>query len=103
MVRAVQPIARRLFGQIDALVTPATPTPAFAFDQAMPKTLTAFTAFGNYSGGPSVAVPMGKSAEGLPLGLMITAPEWEDARALRIAMAYETAANHDMSPPTVAG
>jgi aspartyl-tRNA(Asn)/glutamyl-tRNA(Gln) amidotransferase subunit A len=99
LVKSVQPLARRLFAQVDALVTPTTPVAAFAFDQPMPKTLTAFTAFANYAGCPAVSVPMGKTADGLPMGLQVVAPDWEDARALRIAAAYETAAAHDMSPP----
>jgi aspartyl-tRNA(Asn)/glutamyl-tRNA(Gln) amidotransferase subunit A len=97
-IRAVKPIANALFAEVDALVTPTTPCPAFAFSQAMPKTLTAFTALANYAGAPAVSVPMGLTGDGLPMGLQVMARPWADATALAIAAAYERAADHRLRP-----
>ncbi|MBL8628683.1 MAG: amidase [Rhodospirillaceae bacterium] len=97
-IRSVKPIANKLFAAVDAFVTPTTPCPAFDFKTAMPKTLTAFTAFANYIGAPSVSVPMGLTQDKLPMGLQITTAAGHDATALKIAGAYETAANCRAKP-----
>jgi aspartyl-tRNA(Asn)/glutamyl-tRNA(Gln) amidotransferase subunit A len=101
-LRAVRPVAARVFGAVDALVTPTTPVPAFSFKKAMPKTLTAFTAFANYTGAPAVSVPMGFTRDGLPMGLQVICRPFGDLAALRIASAYERAAGWDMRPGAVA-
>jgi aspartyl-tRNA(Asn)/glutamyl-tRNA(Gln) amidotransferase subunit A len=97
-MRAVRAVAAKLFNTVDALVTPATPCTAFSFKQTMPKTLTAFTAFANYAGAPSVSVPMGLSREKLPMGLLITGRRFADMQVLAIASAYERAANWNLAP-----
>jgi aspartyl-tRNA(Asn)/glutamyl-tRNA(Gln) amidotransferase subunit A len=97
-IRAVRPVAAKVFAEVDALVAPTTPCAAFSFKQPMPKTLTAFTAFGNYAGAPSASVPMGFTRTKLPMGLLVTARPWADMTALRIAAAYERAAGWDMRP-----
>jgi aspartyl-tRNA(Asn)/glutamyl-tRNA(Gln) amidotransferase subunit A len=98
LIRALAPMARAVFTEVDALVMPTTPFAAFPFTQAMPKNIAAFTALANYIGAPAATVPMGKTADGLPLGLQIVAPAWDDARVLNLAEAYEAAAAHDMAP-----
>jgi aspartyl-tRNA(Asn)/glutamyl-tRNA(Gln) amidotransferase subunit A len=89
IIEQVRPVARRLFSSMDALVTPTTPVPAFSFDAAMPRTITTFTAFANYAGCPALSVPMGKTEDGLPLGLQVVTPKREEATALRIGSAFE--------------
>ena len=91
MIESVRPTARHLFSKVDALVTPTTPVPAFSFDSQMPKTITTFTSFANYAGCPAASVPMGKTEDGLPLGLQIVTPKREEALALRIGHAFEVA------------
>jgi aspartyl-tRNA(Asn)/glutamyl-tRNA(Gln) amidotransferase subunit A len=98
LIRSVRPIAAALFADVDALVTPTTPCPAFPFPQKMPMNLTAFTSLANYIGAPAVSVPMGLTIAGLPMGLQVTARPWADATALRIAAAYERNAGHQMRP-----
>jgi aspartyl-tRNA(Asn)/glutamyl-tRNA(Gln) amidotransferase subunit A len=92
MIESVRPVARRLFARVDALVTPTTPVPAFSFESDMPRTITTFTSFANYAGCPALSVPMGKTEDGLPLGLQIVTPKREEGLALRIGRAFETAA-----------
>ncbi len=92
MIENVRPVARRLFASVDALVTPTTPVPAFAFESDMPKTITTFTSFANYAGCPALSVPMGKTEDGLPLGLQVVTPKREESLALRIGRAFESAA-----------
>jgi aspartyl-tRNA(Asn)/glutamyl-tRNA(Gln) amidotransferase subunit A len=55
----------------------------------------------NLAGLPGVSVPCGL-VEGLPVGLQVVAPRFMDARALRIAHAYEQATSwHTQLPATV--
>jgi aspartyl-tRNA(Asn)/glutamyl-tRNA(Gln) amidotransferase subunit A len=54
----------------------------------------------NVTGAPAVSVPCGFSAAGIPIGLQIAAPHYEEAALLRVAHAYEQAAGwHTRTPP----
>jgi len=77
--------ARRLFAQIDVLVTPTTPQAAFALDAPAPDNQGDFTCFANLSGCPAVSIPMGSGADGLPLGMQFVGPPGSDLRLLELA------------------
>ena len=53
---------------------------------------TPFTMLANLCGNPSTSVPAGRTAEGLPVGLMITCRQHRDDLALRLARLLEQAA-----------
>lgn len=82
-----------VFAQYELLILPTTPTPApliegnDAVEQA--RRLTRFTAPFNLTGLPAISIPCGFSSEGLPVGLQIVGPAWNEARILRAAHAYE--------------
>ena len=81
-----------VFTRVDALVCPTSPTPAFVMgereDPLSMYLCDALTIPVNLAGLPGVSVPCGL-AGGLPIGLQVIAPHREDARALRVAHAYE--------------
>jgi aspartyl-tRNA(Asn)/glutamyl-tRNA(Gln) amidotransferase subunit A len=81
-----------VFARVDALVCPTSPTPAFVMgereDPLSMYLCDALTIPVNLAGLPGVSVPCGL-ADGLPVGLQVIAPHREDARALRVAHAYE--------------
>ena len=77
--------ARRLFAQVDVLVTPTTPQPSFALVALLPDTQGNFTCFANLAGCPAVTIPMGTTADGLPLGLQFLGPPGSDLRLLELA------------------
>jgi aspartyl-tRNA(Asn)/glutamyl-tRNA(Gln) amidotransferase subunit A len=77
--------ARRLFADIDVLVTPTTPQAAFAHGTAPPVDQADFTAFANLSGCPALSLPMGPTADGLPAGLQLMGPPGSDLRLLELA------------------
>jgi aspartyl-tRNA(Asn)/glutamyl-tRNA(Gln) amidotransferase subunit A len=93
----------RLFDEVDAILTPATGTPALPLDRIDHKRApTTFTRFVNFLQLCAVVVPDGFSAEGLPGALQIVCRDHNDATALRIAWAYENATDwHDVRPPPV--
>jgi aspartyl-tRNA(Asn)/glutamyl-tRNA(Gln) amidotransferase subunit A len=76
---------RRLFADIDVLVTPTTPQTAFAHGTAAPVDQADFTAFANLSGCPALSLPMGPTADGLPAGLQLMGPPGSDLRLLELA------------------
>ncbi|MFM7200478.1 MAG: Asp-tRNA(Asn)/Glu-tRNA(Gln) amidotransferase subunit GatA [Myxococcota bacterium] len=85
----------QVFEQVDILLTPTTPTPAFRFgEKADPLTMylsDVFTVSANLTGVPAVSVPCGFSQEGLPVGMQLLAPHWQESTLIRVAAAFERA------------
>jgi Asp-tRNA(Asn)/Glu-tRNA(Gln) amidotransferase A subunit family amidase len=52
-----------------------------------------------HSGQPTITVPMGFTASGLPLGLQLLARPFDEAKLFRYAYAYEQATRHRRPPP----
>jgi amidase len=95
---------RALFERFDAVIAPVTPTPAFAHDhepdqgkRRMRVNGAEVDYFANVlwagvatmPGLPAVALPIGRSPEGLPIGAQIIGPWLEDRTPLRLAQAIE--------------
>lgn len=83
---------REMFGQVDAIVSPAGPRVAatFAeFDTAATYRTPSYTNIFNLTGLPAISAPCGFSASGLPIGLQIAGRAFEDATVLRLAHVYE--------------
>jgi aspartyl-tRNA(Asn)/glutamyl-tRNA(Gln) amidotransferase subunit A len=74
---------------VDAVVSPATPQAAPAFDGAAPDSAGSFSILANFAGVPAISVPMGRNALGLPLGLQVIGRMHDESRVLSIAAAYE--------------
>jgi len=53
----------------------------------------------NLLGTPAVAVPVGQSPEGLPIGVQISARPWQEELVLEVAAAVEQACGHWRKPP----
>jgi aspartyl-tRNA(Asn)/glutamyl-tRNA(Gln) amidotransferase subunit A len=97
-----------VFERVDLLVTPTTPVPAPAIaelkqnpDLLRPRELLLLrnTRPVNVWGLPAISVPCGFTEAGLPIGLQIIGPHWEEGRILQLAYAYEQAtAWHKRSP-----
>ncbi|NUT52133.1 MAG: amidase [Saccharothrix sp.] len=95
---------RRLFAEFDAVVCPITPTPAFPHDHhpnPMERRIDidgveypyfdqlVWAGLATMPGLPATAVPAGRSAEGLPVGVQLIGPMFEDRTALRLAELLE--------------
>jgi aspartyl-tRNA(Asn)/glutamyl-tRNA(Gln) amidotransferase subunit A len=84
-----------LFDRFDAIVTASSMHVPFVIDDAeagareYPRQARAPF---NLSGGPVLSVPVGFSAQGLPLAMQIAGAPFAEARLYRIAHAYEQAA-----------
>jgi aspartyl-tRNA(Asn)/glutamyl-tRNA(Gln) amidotransferase subunit A len=94
----------RAFKEVDVLMGPTTPTPAFAIGAKTSDPITMYlndiyTIGANLAGLPAVSVPCGFVAE-LPVGLQIVGPHFSEARILAAAHAYQRESDwHTRVPP----
>ena len=95
-----------VFSDVDLLITPTTPNMPVSFEEGQnPPDNIAFSLrntspFDAY-GIPSISVPCGFSADGLPIGIQISGPHLGEQQVLTLARAYEQATDwHDRRPPT---
>ncbi|GAA1025418.1 MULTISPECIES: amidase [Amycolatopsis] len=95
---------RQFFAQFDAVVCPVTPTPAFPHDHN-PDLLACrldidgveypffdqlvWAGVATMPGLPATAMPAGLSAEGLPVGVQVVGPMFEDRTPLKLAELLE--------------
>ena len=100
----------------DLLLTPTLgepPTPLGTFDDSGPDPLApiararqtvTFTALLNATGQPAISLPLGWSADGLPLGVQLVAPYGREDLLIRVAAQLEQATPWaDRRPPLFAG
>jgi aspartyl-tRNA(Asn)/glutamyl-tRNA(Gln) amidotransferase subunit A len=90
-------------GEIDALLTPTTATPAVPIAEVDQTTTPAvFTRMVNFLDLCALSVPNGFTRAGLPISLHIVCKSHDEATALRIGWAYEQATEwHTRRPPGV--
>ncbi len=98
---------RRAFGEVDVLMGPTTPTPAFAIGAKVDDPITMYlndiyTIGANLAGLPAVSVPCGL-VDGLPVGLQIIGPHFAEERLLAAAHAWQQQTEwHRKLPPLFA-
>src|SRR5690349_14974150 len=85
------------FQQVDVIVGPTSPTPAFKLGEKVDDPLAMYladiyTVTANLAGIPGISIPVGKSKEGLPIGMQIFGKHFAESTVLRVANAYENAA-----------
>ena len=100
---------RKVFEGVDVLVTPTTPIPAPELAELKedpyllrPRELVLLrnTRPINVWGLPAISIPCGFTESGLPIGMQIVGPHWEEGRVLQLAYAYEQATEwHRRIPP----
>jgi aspartyl-tRNA(Asn)/glutamyl-tRNA(Gln) amidotransferase subunit A len=82
--------------QLDALLTPTTPTTAFKIadiygDSVLMQYADQFTVPANHAGVPAISIPGGLSSEGLPIGIHLIAPDFAETTLFRAGYAFEGA------------
>src|SRR5215472_1368555 len=94
----------RAFKEVDVLMGPTTPTPAFAIGAKTSDPITMYlndiyTIGANLAGLPAVSIPCGFVGE-LPVGLQVVGPHFSEARILAAAHAYQRDSDwHTRVPP----
>ncbi len=98
--RRVRQIMNRTFAHMDMLLCPSLAGPAPALEDFPPQLVMPAEAVGpvvlyqapfNFSGSPTISVPMGFSTSGLPLSLQLVGRHCEEALLVQVAAAYEQA------------
>ncbi len=92
MRQAITNEMRQTFKEVDAILTPTTPTPAFKFgEKSDPLSMyleDIFTVPANITGCPSISIPSGE-VEGLPVGVLLTADPGNEEVMFEIAHHFE--------------
>jgi aspartyl-tRNA(Asn)/glutamyl-tRNA(Gln) amidotransferase subunit A len=84
------------FQEVDAIVTPVSPFPAFKLGEKLDDPLEMYlsdiyTITGSLAGIPCLSVPCGGTAAGLPVGMQILTNHFNEAGMFRLAEAFERA------------
>ncbi len=84
------------FQQVDAIVTPTSPTAAFRLGEKSDDPLAMYladiyTVTADLAGIPGISVPCGETKTGLPIGLQILGRHFDESTILRLGYAYEQA------------
>ncbi len=83
-----------VFKQVDLLISPTSPTPAFKLGDKVTDPLAMYlsdiyTAPANLAGIPAISVPFGKVADGRPVGVQFIAPYLHESSLFQIAHALK--------------
>ncbi|WP_281186288.1 amidase family protein [Nocardia crassostreae] len=105
---------RRLFTEFDAVLCPISPTPAFPHDHD-PDLLArrididgvefpyldqlVWAGVATMPGLPATAIPAGRSPDGLPVGVQLIGPMFEDRTPLKLAELLEQTIGGFTPPP----
>ena len=95
------------FQGVDVLLTPTSPTTAFAFGAHAEDPLAMYLADlltipANMAGLPAISLPCGFDGQGLPIGLQLITGVLQEPRLLQVAHHYEQAAQVMASRPAAA-
>ena len=106
-----QALFEKAFREVDVIVCPAAPSPAMPQSEFPPQQvappeafppLLRYTAPTNFTGHPSLTLPNGFTAAGLPTAMQFIGRHGEEATLLRVAAAYEQATGWHKRRPTLA-
>jgi aspartyl-tRNA(Asn)/glutamyl-tRNA(Gln) amidotransferase subunit A len=95
----------KVFQQCQVVVTPVAPSAAFPLGAKVDDPLQmylsdVFTLPASLAGIPGISVPCGFNSKGLPIGLQILAPHFEEGLALQVAYNFEQNTDfHHHRPP----
>ncbi len=97
---------RSAFQECDAILCPVAPTPPFKIgekiDDPIQMYLTdVFTIPVNMAGLPGLSLPGGFSSDGLPIGIQLIAPHFEESRLVQLGAAYQRETDHHLSRPSI--
>jgi len=94
------------FQKVDLLLTPTTPNPAFTIGSKTSDPVTMYmedvcTIPASLAGVPALSLPCGFSKDGLPIGLQIIGPAFEEAKVLMAGHQYQKITDWHTKKPTL--
>jgi aspartyl-tRNA(Asn)/glutamyl-tRNA(Gln) amidotransferase subunit A len=92
------------YKDVDAIVTPTSPTPAFRKGEKAANPLAMYlndiyTIGVNLAGLPGISIPCGFTRGGLPIGLQVIGQPFRETELLAVAAAYEKVTDWRMRRP----
>jgi aspartyl-tRNA(Asn)/glutamyl-tRNA(Gln) amidotransferase subunit A len=94
--RVLQDKTEEIFKDFDFILTPTTPTTAFDLDAVTdPISMylqDIYTVHANLTGNPAISLPYGKHSNGLPFGVQLMAPHFEEKALFSFAKQMENIA-----------
>tara|TARA_B100000686_G_scaffold283412_1_gene306382 strand:- start:80 stop:859 length:780 start_codon:yes stop_codon:yes gene_type:complete len=89
---------KKAFEKVDIILTPTTPTTAFAQEEKINDPVTMYqndllTVPANMAGVPAISIPAGLTSEGLPTGLQLIGRPFDEETIFRVASVLESCAN----------
>lgn len=96
----------KAFADIDLIVTPTSPTPAFTLGEKLDDPLQMYlcdiyTISVNIAGIPAISLPCGLTDDGLPIGLQLMGNYLKEGKILQTAYAFEQATDHQKNTPNL--
>jgi amidase len=103
-----------VFENVDVMIAPIQPVAAFPHDNEQPYGKRSLSVNGTdapYRGIlfwaglatmphlPSVAIPIGQTADGLPVGMQLIGPKWSDHKILSIGEEISSVLGQHFTPP----
>jgi aspartyl-tRNA(Asn)/glutamyl-tRNA(Gln) amidotransferase subunit A len=94
------------FQNVDVLIGPTSPTPAFKLGERTANPLAMYlsdiyTITANLAGIPGLSIPCGLTKTGLPVGLQLLAPAFAEDTLLRTARVFERATDWHLKRPKI--
>ena len=95
------------FEKVDVIATPTSPTPAFKIGERTADPLQMYlcdvmTTPASHAGLPGISVPCGFVKSGLPVGLQLLTPAFDEETLLRTAYTYQQNTDHHLKKPEIA-
>jgi aspartyl-tRNA(Asn)/glutamyl-tRNA(Gln) amidotransferase subunit A len=96
------------FEQVDLLIGPTTPNPAFRLGEKVNDPVQLyledlFTVGANLAGIPALSIPLGCTRDGLPIGMQLQAPALQEGMLLAAGHRYHTSIGYEPSIPAQYG
>lgn len=95
---------RNEFGKVDAIISPTSPFTAVEAGDTSGfldkiRKITRYTYAWSFAGVPALSVPCGFARDGLPLGMQIASPWFEEPTVLKLGHAYQGTTDHHLKRP----
>jgi aspartyl-tRNA(Asn)/glutamyl-tRNA(Gln) amidotransferase subunit A len=96
----------KAFEKVDVIVGPVAPTPAFKVGELVDDPLSLYMADlltipASAAGLPAISVPCGFSKGGLPIGLQVIGPQFQEGLVMQVGAAYEQMSGFGDKRPVV--
>lgn len=107
--RLIQDELNAAFKQVDLILGPTTPTPAFKLGEKKKDPLSMYlgdiyTVVANLAGIPAISFPSGFTQSGLPIGLQLQGPSFSEELILRTTCSFQKNTDwHTKKPAMVTG